>query len=117
MKISRHTNNGIMPSSIGSAKYKTYDKVGIATGNFMAGPDIAGYRYHIDIGGGRGTIWTGTIEKLAMPDLLFHYITPPRIMSTIGSCRGGITCVCRLIYRNRRRSSIGQRATPNRPRG
>ena len=75
MKISRHMNNGIILFSIGSAEYKEYDEVGIATGNFMAGPDIAGYRYHIDIGGGRGTIWTGTIEKLAMPGLLFHHIT------------------------------------------
>ena len=77
-KISRHMNNGMMPLSIGSSKYKEYDEVRITTGNFMAGLDIAGYIYHIDMAGGAGTTWTSTIEKLAMPGLLFHRITPTK---------------------------------------
>ena len=35
----------------------------------------AGYRYQIDIGGGGGTSWTGTISKLLMHGLLFHHET------------------------------------------
>ncbi len=31
--------------------------------------------YHIDLGGGGGTKWTGTIGKLALPGGLFHYAT------------------------------------------
>jgi hypothetical protein len=32
--------------------------------------------YHINLGGGGGTKWTGTIGKLALPGGLFHHITP-----------------------------------------
>jgi len=42
----------------------------------MSLEELAQYKYHIDIGGGGGTTWTGTITKLAMPGLLFHHITP-----------------------------------------
>ncbi|KAL7524633.1 hypothetical protein ACHAXR_000655 [Thalassiosira sp. AJA248-18] len=30
------------------------------------------------LGGGGGTTWSGTIEKLAMPGLLFHHLTPTK---------------------------------------
>jgi Glycosyl transferase family 90 len=36
------------------------------------------YRYQIDVGGAGGTSWTGTINKLAMPGLLFHHETPSK---------------------------------------
>jgi hypothetical protein len=36
------------------------------------------YKYHIDVGGAGGTSWTGTINKLAMPGLLFHHETPSK---------------------------------------
>jgi hypothetical protein len=39
---------------------------------------LAGYKYHIDLGGGGGTTWTGTIQKAAMPGLLFHHVTPTK---------------------------------------
>jgi hypothetical protein len=33
------------------------------------------YRYQLDLGGGGGTTWTGTISKLAMPGVLLHHET------------------------------------------
>ena len=42
----------------------------------MKPQELAKYKYHIDMGGGGGTTWSGTIEKLAMPGLLFHHVTP-----------------------------------------
>jgi hypothetical protein len=33
------------------------------------------YRYQLDLGGGGGTTWSGTIAKLAMPGVLFHHVT------------------------------------------
>ena len=70
--------NGMLPSTIGSEKYKTYDEFDIATGDYMSRFDLAKYKYHIDLGGGGGTTWTGTLEKLAMPGLLFHHVTPTK---------------------------------------
>ena len=35
--------------------------------------EMARFKYHIDIGGNGGTTWQGTIDKLAMPGLLFHH--------------------------------------------
>lgn len=36
----------------------------MARGDRMSRPELAKYKYHIDLGGGGGTTWTGTIEKL-----------------------------------------------------
>jgi len=55
-----------------------YDDTGIATGEYMRSADLAKYKYHIDLGGGGGTTWTGTVQKLAMPGLLFHHVTPTK---------------------------------------
>lgn len=38
----------------------------------------AKYKYHIDLGDQGGTTWTGTINKLSMPGVLFHHITPTK---------------------------------------
>ena len=38
-------------------------------------PDIGRYRYHLDIGGGGGTTWSGVIPKLSMPGVLLHHET------------------------------------------
>jgi hypothetical protein len=51
--------------------------VGItAIGDYISMQEQSHYKYHIDLGGGGGTTWTGTIEKLAMPGVLFHHVTP-----------------------------------------
>lgn len=47
-------------------------------GESMNSKDLAGYKYQIDLGGGGGTTWTGTLQKLAMPGLLFHHCTPTK---------------------------------------
>ena len=66
---------GISPT-IGSSTYSAWESVGIAVGEHMSLSDLAQYKYHIDLGGGGGTTWSGTIDKLAMPGLLFHHVTP-----------------------------------------
>lgn len=45
-------------------------------GEYMGLEDLGKYKYHIDIGGGGGTTWSGTMQKLALPGLLFHHETP-----------------------------------------
>lgn len=55
------------------------DQFGIAAiGNSMNMMEHARYKYHIDLGGGGGTTWTGTIEKLALPGVLLHHVTPTK---------------------------------------
>ena len=61
-----------------SEKYGDWTKFGLASGGYMNLADHAKYRYHIDLGGGGGTTWTGTIEKLGLPGLLFHHETPTK---------------------------------------
>lgn len=36
------------------------------------------YPDHLDLGGGGGTTWDGTIRKLMLPGLLFHHETPSK---------------------------------------
>lgn len=76
IKFSRYMQNGMFPPTIRSERYETYDEVDIATGDFMGRPDLAKYKYQVNLGGGGGTTWSGTTEKLAMPGLLFHHVTP-----------------------------------------
>jgi len=38
--------------------------------------EMSNYKYQIDLGGTSGTTWTGTFNKLAMPGVLFHHVTP-----------------------------------------
>ena len=47
----------------------------VVTDEWMGKDELAAYRYHIDIGGGGGTTWEGTLTKLALPGLLFHHET------------------------------------------
>ncbi len=44
-------------------------------GERMPKSELATYKYHIDIGGGGGTTWTGTTDKLSFNGLLFHHET------------------------------------------
>ena len=61
---------------------------GLATVDGMTHCELASYRYHIDLGGNGGTTWAGTIDKLAMPGLLFHHSTP-MMDSYFGSLKAG----------------------------
>mmetsp|Transcript_2194 Transcript_2194/g.3893 ORF Transcript_2194/g.3893 Transcript_2194/m.3893 type:complete len:633 (-) Transcript_2194:77-1975(-) len=59
--------------------YKQFEVYGIpAIGERMSLETLGRYRYHVDLGGGGGTTWSGTIEKLSMPGLLFHHVTPTK---------------------------------------
>jgi len=78
IKFSRYLDTGGIMPTIGSKKYKQFEEIGIAVGKELTKPELAKYKYHIDIGGGGGTTWTGTHQKLAMPGLLFHHITPTK---------------------------------------
>ena len=66
-------SNTIAPEQARLDEVNTYIS---AKGERMNAAQLAKYKYHIDIGGGGGTTWTGTIAKLAMPGLLFHHVTP-----------------------------------------
>eukprot|EP00970_Alexandrium_tamarense_P015937 scaffold5763_cov144-Alexandrium_tamarense.AAC.1 len=67
-----------------TAYYEQFKNYGIsAVGNKMSLEELAKYKYHIDIGGGGGTTWSGTLEKLALPGLLFHHETETRDTTTI----------------------------------
>lgn len=59
--------------------YRRYEEYGIpASGEGMSLEAMAEYKYHIDLGGGGGTTWSGTLEKLGLPGLLFHHMTPTK---------------------------------------
>jgi hypothetical protein len=59
--------------------YTQFNLYGIpAAGEYMDLETLATYKYHIDIGGGGGTTWSGTLEKLALPGVLFHHVTPTK---------------------------------------
>jgi len=77
MRFSSYLGAGKTPT-IGSEKYALWESVDIATGEHMSLQELAKYKYHIDLGGGGGTTWSGTIEKLGMPGLLFHHVTPTK---------------------------------------
>ncbi|KAL7531974.1 hypothetical protein ACHAXR_004343 [Thalassiosira sp. AJA248-18] len=78
MKFSQFVRSGAKISTMGAEQYKEWEDIGFAAGNYMGRRTLAGYKYHIDLGGGGGTTWTGTIQKLAMPGLLFHHMTPTK---------------------------------------
>ena len=67
--------NGVKPT-LGDPRYAKWDALGIPMGEYMNTQEQATYKYQIDLGGCGGTTWTGTINKLAMPGLLFHHVTP-----------------------------------------
>jgi hypothetical protein len=58
-------------------RYTPYEDYGltVAARDFMSLSDLSHYKYQFDIGGGGGTTFSGTIEKLAMPGVLFHHVT------------------------------------------
>ena len=65
--------------ALGSVEYQGWESIGFpVAGEYMNGRELARYKYHIDLGGGGGTSWMGTIEKLALPGLLFHHVTPTK---------------------------------------
>ncbi|KAL9188250.1 hypothetical protein ACHAXT_006628 [Thalassiosira profunda] len=78
MKFSSYIKSGSKTRTEGADRYKEFEAAGIATGGYMGRREMATYKYLIDIGGGGGTSWSGTIHKLALPGLLFHHLTPTK---------------------------------------
>ena len=60
------------------AEFAKLDEYINSKGERMSLEELAQYKYHIDMGGGGGTTWTGTMTKMAMPGLLFHHMTPTK---------------------------------------
>jgi len=60
------------------AEFAKLDEYINSKGERMSLEGLAQYKYHIDMGGGGGTTWTGTMTKMAMPGLLFHHMTPTK---------------------------------------
>lgn len=51
------------------------DPLEVDTNEHIEQDTLGKYRYQLDLGGGGGTTWTGTISKLAMPGVLLHHET------------------------------------------
>jgi len=78
MKFSSYINRGSKTRTQGSKQYKKWEDIDMATGEYLGSEQLLHYKYHIDLGGGGGTTWSGTIIKLALPGLLFHHVTPAK---------------------------------------
>ncbi|KAL7481491.1 hypothetical protein ACHAW6_007175 [Cyclotella cf. meneghiniana] len=80
IKFSHYVSEkGIKAPTKGSKEYKMWERMDFpAVGESLSMEDLAKYRYHIDLGGGGGTTWSGTIQKLALPGVLFHHVTPTK---------------------------------------
>ena len=64
--------------AVGSPVYSDWENLGIGPGQPISLNDMANYRYHIDIGGAGGTDYAGFVQKMAMPGLLFHPMSPTK---------------------------------------
>ena len=50
-------------------------ELGFEATQSMSAKDFGKFKYHLDIGGGGGTTWSGVIPKLSMPGVLLHHET------------------------------------------
>jgi len=70
-----------MKFSTYTSEHEQWNALGVSvTGEDISIDDLAKFKYHIDIGGGGGTSLQagnnpGTLEKLALPGLLFHHVS------------------------------------------
>ncbi|KAL7481502.1 hypothetical protein ACHAW6_007202 [Cyclotella cf. meneghiniana] len=79
IKFSHFIHQGKKTPTDQGQTYRRFQENGIpAIGEYIPLETLATYRYHIDLGGGGGTTWSGTLEKLALPGLLFHHVTPTK---------------------------------------
>ncbi len=65
-------------SSSGRIRAKNADEIhpGVAIPPTISSLPLTAIEYHINLDGGGGTKWMGTIGKLALPGGLFHHVTP-----------------------------------------
>jgi hypothetical protein len=79
IKFTHINDRGLKKLASEVEEYQMLQNIGISCiGDVMTISDHAKYKYHIDLGGGGGTTWTGTIQKLALPGVLFHHVTPTK---------------------------------------
>ncbi len=53
--------------AIGAKEYKKWEQIGFpVAGKHINELELQKYKYHIDLGGGGGTTWTGTVRKLGV---------------------------------------------------
>ena len=77
MKFAAAMHVGVKTPTSEIPYYQEFEEHGIpAIGEGMSLETLARYKYHIDTGGGGGTTWSGSLEKLGLPGLLFHHETP-----------------------------------------
>ena len=77
IKFARTVHTGENEAATEVEYYRRFAEYGIpAAGESMSLETLGTYKYHIDLGGGGGTTWSGTLEKLGLPGLLFHHVTP-----------------------------------------
>ncbi|KAL7491036.1 hypothetical protein ACHAWT_001260, partial [Skeletonema menzelii] len=77
MKFASAMRAGLKTTPSEIPYYQEFEEHGIpASGEVMSLETLARYKYHIDTGGGGGTTWSGTLEKLGLPGLLMHHETP-----------------------------------------
>jgi hypothetical protein len=63
-----HVAEGGKHFARGAKEYRAWEEVDFpVAGEYLNGTQLAKYKYHIDLGGGGGTTWTGTVNKLGMP--------------------------------------------------
>ena len=79
IKFANINDGGVKIPATEHEEYRILSELGISViGDYVNMTEQAKYKYHIDLGGGGGTTWTGTVEKLALPGLLFHHMTPTK---------------------------------------
>lgn len=70
--------------AIGAKEYKKWEQIGFpVAGKHMNELDLQKFKYHIDLGGGGGTTWTGTVRKLGVS--FCNYLKGPRSSSSLTS--------------------------------
>ena len=68
MKFSHFMSQGKKTLTSEGATYLSFQSKGIpAIGEYISYDILSRFKYHIDIGGGGGTSWSGVLEKLSLP--------------------------------------------------
>ena len=68
MKFSHFMSQGKKTLTSEGATYLSFQSKGIpAIGEYISYDILSRFKYHIDIGGGGGTSWSGVLEKLLLP--------------------------------------------------
>ena len=76
IKFSNFLFEGKSTPTQGHNEFLKWEEVGIkASGEHMNSSELAQYKYHIDLGGGGGTTWAGTVQKVRPTWILMLYLS------------------------------------------